>query len=155
VSSGPEGAGSAVPILAKVGAAFFAAWGLLHVVGGGAMLMAAGQGADAYLAMVATALPPELRGSASGPAVPAVLAYHAFNLVWIGGVVTVVALALVRKNDRVGFAVAAALVTLTDLGLVVFHLGPGVMTWGTAIPGIGLWALAMVTAGPAALRGSR
>ena len=134
----------------RIGAIFYALWGVIHVIGGAVLLQAAFSGADAFL-----------RVQAGGPALePAALtvdartltiasgafAFHAFNLTWIGVVVATVAMRLNWRNSAAGYWVNLALVGLTDLGLVLFIVGPGVMTWADAWIGPALFVPAWLFA---------
>lgn len=122
--------------LAKIGAIFYLLWGLLHIVGGGSILFSALESADIAYA--------GFQGSSGGHSALAggVLAYHGFNILWIGFVVAVIAITLNWKNTRVGAWTNFALVGFLDLGLVIFMLIPGYVPWAAGSIGLGLFALA-------------
>ena len=136
----------------KIGAVFYALWGLLHIAGGGLMFLQE-SGAN-VLAMVGTGNPAAIPSDTS-PLVDAVLTYHSFNLAWIGAFVLVVAVLLNWKNDRVGYWINLAVVSIVDLGLLFTTVLPGHMALGTAIPGIVLWIPALVFSSLAYMRAHR
>ena len=53
----------------------------------------------------------------------------AFNILWIGLLVTVVAVTLNRRKSRLGYWLNLGIVGATDLGLLVALLLPGTMAW--------------------------
>jgi hypothetical protein len=91
-------------------------------------------------------------GSAVASSVPETLpavvggvgAFHAFNLVWIGLLVIVVAAKLNWHNSRTGAWLNGTLAGMADLGLVVFLLLPGYMPWAEGAPGIVLFVPALL-----------
>lgn len=132
----------------------FFLWGIIHVVGGAAMLAALGESPEAYLRTVASADPTSaaLAPPLGSPA-NAVLGFHAWNILWIGLCVSIIAATLNRQASRVGYWINVALVSGADLGLLIFFVLPGVMTWTTAAPGLSLWIPAAAT-GLLAMRGA-
>lgn len=123
---------------------FFLLWGLLHVAGGAAMLLAAGDPV-AYQASIATARPANVT-LVPPPGSPAlsVLPFHAWNILWIGLCVSAIALTLNSRNSRPGYWINLALVAGADLGLLLFLVLPGVMSVTTASPGLLLWIPATI-----------
>lgn len=122
----------------KIGAVFFALWGVLHVIGGGLMLAtASGSSVDGY-AMFNGAAGDE------GPLAGAILQYHSFNLLWFGVAATVIAITLNWRNSRIGLFVNLAITGLADIGLVLFMLIPGYLGWLNGAQGLGLFALAAI-----------
>jgi hypothetical protein len=119
--------------LARLGAVLFAAWGLLHVAGGLAIFQ------DGYAAY---------RGGAAqhAPIADAILMYLAYMFIVVGLAVTAVGATLGWNNSHLGLAINTALIGLTDLGLVVFLVVPGFVSWGEAAIGLGLFAFAIVPA---------
>lgn len=130
----------------RVAAIFFGLWGLLHVVGGAVLLATWRSGGAAelmrsYGSAVAETVPeglPEVAG--------AVGAFHAFNLLWIGALVLVVAVRGNWRNRREAAWLNLALAGAADLGLVVFLLLPGFMPWAEGAPGLVLFLPAAVFA---------
>lgn len=120
----------------RIGATFYALWGFIHVIGGALLLRAALTGTGAFLRAQVGSSTVEL-GDLGGH-VPtltiagSVFAFHAFNLAWIGLLAAFVALRLNWYNSPAGYWLNLALVGFTDLGLVVFIVGPGVMPWADA-----------------------
>lgn len=122
--------------LAKIGAVFYALWGLLHLVGGAAILAATGEGAAGGYAFYQQATGPF-------PAVAgAILAMNSFTIAWVGGLVLYVAVTRNWRNDRSGAWLNLTLAGLMDVALVVFLLVPGFVSPGDAIQGLSLLAIA-------------
>jgi len=124
----------------RLGAIFYALWGVLHLIGGGAILATLkSEGGTAALAMFGTALAPDVLPTASNTVVDALMAYHSFNIVWIGAVVTVVAVRLNWTNSVAGYWINLVLVSLLDIGLFVTQVFPGQIALGDAMIGATLW----------------
>jgi hypothetical protein len=127
----------------RIGAVGYALWGVIHMLGGAAMLATlANDGGTAYLAMVATAMPVTLLPVITAGPVTAVFAFHAYNLVWLGAVVTLIAVTLNWHKDRSGYWLNLAIVSATDLGLLGTTLAPGYMLARDGAIGLVLWAIA-------------
>lgn len=128
----------------RFGAIFYVLWGLLHVVGGAVLLSTWNSAGTAelmrsYGSAVASSVPAALPDVVGG-----VGAFHAFNLLWIGLLVIVVAIKLNWRNARAGAWLNATLAGMADLGLVVFLLLPGYMPWAEGAPGMVLFLPALV-----------
>ena len=145
-------------VVTRAGAVLFALWGLLHVAGGAAMLVSlSGQGADGLMALVATSSRiPALPEGALGP-LAGVLGQHAWDLLVVGFMVTVIAVTMNWKGSRAGFWLNTSLVSGVDVGLTLFMVVPGVMNLADALPGVVLWipAVALSAWGLAGSSGSR
>jgi hypothetical protein len=126
---------------AKIGATSFILWGLLHIVGGSAILLAVTESPEAGFAMYNAPAAPytALAGS--------VLGYLAYGFVWIAVVVTYVGVRYNWRNSQQGLALNTALVGLTDIGLIVFLVLPGFLSWGEASPGLLLFASGAIAGG--------
>jgi uncharacterized iron-regulated membrane protein len=126
---------------AKIGAVSFVLWGLLHIVGGTAILMAVGESPANGFAVYeeSTAAYTELAGS--------VLGNLAYSFIWIGVVVTFVGVRYNWHNSQAGLMLNTALVGLTDLGLIIFLILPGFVGWGEASPGLVLFAAGAIFGG--------
>lgn len=122
---------------ARIGAAFFGLWGLLHVVGGSAILAAAlGGGPAAGYAFYE-------QSAGEYPAVAgAILAMNSFTIAWVGALVIVIAATMNWRNNCTGFALNLVLAGLMDVALVVFLLAPGFVTTRDAMLGISLLVIA-------------
>jgi hypothetical protein len=120
----------------RLGAICYALWGVIHVIGGAVLLRAAFEGTDAFVRAQVGSSPLDggaLTGSGSMVTVASsVFAFHAFNLTWLGFVAGLIAVRLNWYNASVGYWLNLALVGFTDLGLVLFIVGPGVMSWADA-----------------------
>jgi hypothetical protein len=125
-----------------IGAVFYVLWGLVHIVGGFAMLAALrSSGGEAVFRMLATADPGAVPESLPD-IVSSVVGFHSWNLLWLGALVTAVAVTLNWKNSRAGFWVNLTLAGAADAGLVAFMLAPGYMGLSDGMIGIVLFALA-------------
>jgi hypothetical protein len=129
----------------KVGAIFYILWGLLHIAGGAALLQQlSAEGVTGALASLGSAVPSAELPSISGGVVAAVLAFFAWNWLWIGLLVLVVGVTLNWKNNRLGYWLNLAVVSAADLGLIITLLIPGYMAVVDGMPGIVLWIPAAV-----------
>lgn len=126
-------------IATRLGAACYVLWGVVHVLGGIVMLLTLEHdGGAAVFRMLATAAPTAVPDAFPGVAT-AVLGFHAWNMVWIGGLVTVVAIGLNWRNRRLGFWLNLVLAGAADLGLVAALLLPGHMRLTDGLPGLVLF----------------
>ncbi|HNP37302.1 MAG TPA: hypothetical protein PKK10_15755 [Woeseiaceae bacterium] len=128
---------------AKIGAVLFALWGLLHIVGGAAILLAALESPDQGFAYYRA--PDASYSTLAGN----VLAYLAFGFVWIGAVVSFVGIRYNFRNSYHGLMLNTALVGFTDLGLLLFLVMPGHLGWLDAAPGLLLFVGAALFGGMA------
>jgi hypothetical protein len=134
-------------VLARIGAVFFGLWGLLHLVGGSAILAATlGSGPDAGFAFY------QMADGPFPPLAGAILAMNSFTIAWVGALVTVIALTRNWRNECSGFALNLTLAGLMDVALVVFLLAPGYVTIGNALNGISLLVIAATCSGIALYR---
>ncbi len=123
-----------------IGAVCYVLWGLLHVWAGADLLRA-----DALdqLALLSTdPLPNQALPLALQPLVHAALSFHAYNLLWFGLFAVVVAISLNWRNSWIGYWVNGAVVGADDLGLLLFLILPGHLSFGEAGLGPVLFALA-------------
>jgi len=134
---------------AKIGAVLFVLWGLMHAVGGGMILAALSDGPAAAYGVYRDAIGsyPPIAGS--------VLGYLAYCFIWIGALVAVVAAISNWRNSALGLALNTALVGLTDIGLVVFLVLPGHVTWTEASVGIVVFLAAVLFGGLACTSAAR
>jgi hypothetical protein len=122
--------------LAKFGAVFYALWGLLHLVGGAAILLALGDGTAAGFAVYQNA-------TGEFPAVSgAILAMNSFTIAWVGALVLFVAVTQNWRNRVAGAWLNFTLAGMMDVALVVFLLAPGFVSLGDAMLGISLLGVA-------------
>ncbi len=140
-------------LVPRIGAAFFALWGLVHVAGGTLQLgtLSAG-GAGALTAMIASAQPAAAGDFAVPPAAAAFMGMGAFTILWLGAFVTVVAVTMNWRNSRTGYLINMAVVGATDAGLLFALLIPGHMAWSDGAVGLVLFAMAAAFSTAAALR---
>lgn len=120
---------------ARIGAFFFLLWGLLHIVGGGAILAALGDGPAAGYAMY------EKASGNYPPAAGGILGYAAFSIFWTGLLVTIVAVAMNWRNRPLGAWVNIALAGGADIGLVLYLMIPGYVALSSGMMGISLFVL--------------
>jgi len=129
----------------KVGAVLYALWGIVHVIGGAFMWYALSEGGpESYLAAVATAVPATELARPMPAAAQSVLAFHAFNLMWLGALVAGIAVVLNWRNSLAGYWINLAIVSATDLGLIVTTILPGYMNVSDGLVGPVLWVGAAV-----------
>jgi hypothetical protein len=141
----------------KIGAVFFVLWGILHIVGGVALLQQlSAEGTMGVLATLGSAVPMAklpagsggvtggVTGDVIGEVVAAVLAFFAFNWVWIGLLVLVVGIRLNWHNNCIGYWLNLYVAAAADVGLIIFLLAPGYMAVSDGWPGPLLWLLAAV-----------
>lgn len=129
----------------KIGAIFYILWGILHLVGGATLLqeLSAG-GATGVLASLGSAIPTAELPVISDGVTAAVLAFFAFNWVWIGLVVLAVGVRLNWFNNLTGYWLNISVAGAADLGLIIFLLLPGYMALSDGWPGPLLWLLAAI-----------
>lgn len=128
----------------RLGAACYVLWGVVHVLGGTVMLLTLGNdGGAAVFRMLATVNPGTVP-DAVPPVATAVLGFHAWNMVWIGALVTVLAIRFNWRNQRLGFWLNRVLAGAADLGLVATLLMPGHMRVADGLPGLVLFVPAAV-----------
>jgi hypothetical protein len=115
----------------KVGAVFYTLWALLHVVAGITLVGSALTDVNGHLRAIGTAATEaQLPHLGDHTVVSAIIAFHSFNMVWIGLLVGLIAVRHNWRNSRGGYWLNLALTGFLDVGLFVFLLVPGYMTWG-------------------------
>lgn len=140
---------------AKIGAIFYSLWGLLHIAGGAVLLQTlSAEGATGVLATIGSAVPAAELPVISGGVTAAVLAYYAWNILWIGLFVLVVGVRLNWKNSTTGYWLNLAVVSAVDLGLAFILLAPGYMALSDGILGLALWLPAVIFSTIGLLTGS-
>lgn len=115
---------------ARLSAAFFVLWGVIHIAGGGSILAALGNGPAAGYAFYANA-------AGDYPAAAgAILAYNSFAILWTGAIVAAVAVILSWRGNPTGAYINLALTGLSEVGLIVFLVLPGFIPWSQASIGL-------------------
>lgn len=127
-------------------------WGLLHVWAGALMVVA---GPDEQLDYLSTAPLDGALPAGLAPVVHAGLAFHGYNLVWFGLFAAFVAVRLNWRNHAAGYWANLAVVGFDDLGLVVFLLLPGHLSFAEAGLGPILFVLAAIFTTAGRLRARR
>lgn len=134
-------------LFARIGAVFFGLWGLLHVVGGSAILAATlGGGPAAGFAFYVQS------GGDFAALAGAILAMNSFTIAWVGALVILIAATLNWRNDCTGFLLNVTLAGMMDIALVTFLLSPGFVTLGAALNGIILLVIAVICSSLGLLR---
>jgi hypothetical protein len=124
-------------LLARIGAVFYGLWGLLHLVGGSAILASTlGDGPAAGFAFY------QQSAGDFTPLAGAILAMNSFTIAWVGALVIAIAATMNWRNDCKGFLLNLTLAGMMDVALVVFLLSPGFVTIGDAMLGITLLVIA-------------
>ena len=131
--------------MAKTGAVAYMLWGVLHVIFGGMFL---------YGALAKPSLIAEYGFGDAGANALGFFAQHGFNLLWVGIFATVVGATLNWKNSATGFWVNGVVVSLFDIGFIVFVLIPGHIAVADGLMGPVLWIIALATSA-VAYRSSR
>lgn len=131
---------------AKLGAACYVLWGLVHVAGATFQLLTLQEsGGVGLTAMISTGRGFDPGSVAAFPeAAAAFMGMGAMNILWIGLLVVYVGATRNWRNSRHGYWLNLALVGGTDLALVVALLLPGIMSWGDGAVGLTLFALALI-----------
>ena len=125
----------------RVGAVFYALWALLHVVAGATLVRSALTDVNGHLREIGTAArAAQVPSLGEHTVVSAIIAFHSFNMAWIGLLVGLIALRHNWRNSRGGYWLNLALTGSLDVGLVLFLLVPGYMAWGDGWPGPLLFA---------------
>jgi len=109
----------------KIGAGLYVIWGLLHLK------------ASYDVSIVAGMVPTEF-ALAQGR-----IFQDAWNLAFLGLFAIVIALTLNWKNDAVGYWLNLAVVSVTDIGFLLFIVGPGLIPLFPGIAGPVVWILAL------------
>jgi len=110
-------------------------WGLIHIVGGGALIAAASSdGGRSALELLGSGADDRTIPDDPGPVTQAVLGFHGFNLLLAGAGVLALALLGARTAWPRGVTTSLALIVAADGGLLIFLLLPGYMTLSD-----GLW----------------
>jgi hypothetical protein len=134
-------------LYARIGAVFFGLWGLLHLIGGSAILATTlGGGPAAGFAFY------EQSSGDFTPLAAAILAMNSFTIAWVGALVIVIAATMNWRNDCTGFLLNVALAGLMDVALVIFLLAPGFVSLGDALNGISLLVIAVIFSSVGLLR---
>lgn len=126
---------------AQIGAVFYGLWGLLHVVGGIAILAALGEGPAAGFSVYQNA--EGVYPAAAG----AILGMNSFAIALVGVAVIAIAATLNWRNSPIGAALNLLLAGGMDVALTIFLLGPGYVSLGETLIGFGLLACAALFSG--------
>lgn len=112
--------------LHKIGAILYALWAVLHTVAGATLVASALTDINGHLHDIGTAATPaQIPALGERTVISAVVAFHSFNMVWIGLLVGGTAVRLNWRNSRAGYWLNLGLAGFLDVGLLVFLLVPG------------------------------
>ena len=127
--------------MTRIGAGLFVAWGLIHILGGAAILAAAAGSIEAGFSTYANSDGDynELSG--------AILRYFAFLLMVAGGVAALVGATRNWNNDQNGLAFNTVFIGLIEIGLIWFLVLPGFVSWGEASVGLVPFVIATIVSG--------
>jgi hypothetical protein len=130
--------------MSKAGAVFYALWGVAHVIGAGLQLFVVTRhGGAALTALISSAKPLDPATVTVPEAAEAFMMMGAYNIFWIGFLVTVVAVRMNWRNSDFGYWLNLVVVGAVDLGLLLAMLLPGHMAWSDGVVGVALFALAV------------
>lgn len=115
-------------------------WGAVHIAGGLATIVAAP--ADAVASIATSAPSTDVRAEPTAVAA-ATLDFLMFLVGAAGVAVTAVALAVVRRRWDRGMVPLLWVIGVSDLGLILFYLLPGHMSWADGIWGPLLFVLTL------------
>ena len=125
----------------KIGAVFFALWGVFHIgISVFALIAVIGGGGAAFLELLGAESPPLLAISS------AVMAQHLWNLTWIGALVLFVAIKYNWRNSREGYWLNLTVASAAELGSVVALIAPGHIPLLENLGAPIIWALAVIFA---------
>jgi len=132
---------------AKTAAVFYVLWGIIHIIGGAALLSASMDGADAFVKGLTGNTGAALNGVIGGgllglKAAKWVFAFHSYNIMWMGILAILIAVLMNWKDSTAGYWINMAVVGFADLGLIIFMVLPGVMSISNAWIGPLLFLLA-------------
>ena len=131
---------------ARTGAVFYALWGLVHVAGAAVQLSTLqAAGGVGLTAMISSARPFDPGAVGAFPeAAEGFMAMGGMNILWLGVLVTAIAVTLNWRNSRAGYWLNLVLVGATDLSLLAALLLPGYMAWSDGGIGLTLFVLALI-----------
>ncbi len=128
--------------LDRIGAGFFFLWGIVHLLGGASLLATLQTGgAAAILRDLGSAVPATV-SEAVPPIAGAVAGFHAWNMLWVGALVAIIAVTVGRRHRDTGLWLNLVLAGCADLGLIFALLLPGYMRLSEGMIGIVLFVLA-------------
>ena len=125
--------------LHRIGAVFYILWGIVHVIGGFMIITTSMSGKPIDTLSIFgqnVGLP--------GATVNGLAGFHGWNITMMGFAAIAVAAILNWKNSRLGFWLNLSIVMVADMGLLLFLLLPGHMSWQEGSIGISLFAFALV-----------
>lgn len=113
---------------AKAGAVCYVLWGLLNMVAGIGLLQMAGSNPNVFLQTIAPLISESsLTDVSSNAAVGALASFHAFNLLWTGILVVIIAIKYNWKNRKEGYWFNMVIAGFINLGFLLFLFIPGYM----------------------------
>ena len=129
--------------LTIVAAGAFILWGILHIIGGSAILVSAWSNPDAGFA--------NYRGATNGYDALSgdILGYFAYGLAALGIASVMISFKGNLKNDETALMANTLIIVLTEIGLIVFLLSPGHLSFAEASPGLVLGSIAIIAGGMA------
>jgi hypothetical protein len=126
-------------VYSKVAAVSYALLGLLDLVAGLSLISRAAQGrlVDFFAAVTPlVAVDPSLDGNR---AVAAIASFHAYNFIWIGLSLLIVAIRFTWHNNRLGAWLCGGLGAVVGVGFVALLFLPGIMPAADGSPVLILW----------------
>lgn len=120
-------------------------WGLLHIVGGGALMLASTATDATGLVALGSAVEISEFPETPNAVVQALIGFHGMNIAFAGLAVTLLSVARSWRYWPRGVQSSLLIAGAADIGLLVYLLGPGYMKLSDGIWGPLLLAIALVT----------
>ena len=120
-------------------------WGLLHIVGGGALMVAATATDTTGLAALGSAVDVSQLPETPNAVVQALIGFHGMNIAFAGMAVTLLSVGWSWRQWPRGVPSSLLIAGAADIGLLVYLLGPGYMKLSDGIWGPLLLAIALLT----------
>ena len=129
----------------KIGATFYILWGIIHVgIGATSLYSLSTSGSRAVLLMMGSILPPEEIPQIIPNVVSGLVAQHSWNLIWFGLFAIIVGTLLNWKNSKTGYWFNVALVSATEIGVVISLAVTGYITLFPIFMGLTFGIIAVI-----------
>jgi hypothetical protein len=130
-------------LLARIASVSFVLWGLLHVVGGVLILVAAKSDPASGYAYY------QQHSGTFAPLAGAILSYFSYLIACAGVAAAVIAIKMNWHNSQLGLAINTIVIGVIEVGLVIFLVLPGFTPFAEASPGLLFFVVGIVAGGMA------